>query len=33
TIDALWKAVGDICDLFTANECQNFFSAAGYGPM
>jgi transposase len=31
TIDALWKAIGDICDLFTPTECQNYFDAAGYG--
>jgi transposase len=31
TIDALWKAIGEICDLFTPKECQNYFAAAGYG--
>ena len=31
TIDALWRAIGDICDLFTPNECKNYFTAAGYG--
>lgn len=31
TIDALWQAVGEICDLFTPGECQNFFNTAGYG--
>jgi transposase len=31
TIDALWQAIGDICELFTPNECQNYFNAAGYG--
>lgn len=31
TIDALWKAVGEICDLFDPDECSNFFNAAGYG--
>lgn len=31
TIDALWKAVGEICDLFDTDECWNFFKAAGYG--
>jgi len=30
TLDALWKAVGEICDLFDPNECWNFFKAAGY---
>ncbi len=32
TIDALWKAIGDICDLFSQTECQNYFKAAGYDP-
>ena len=30
TYDDLWRAVGDVCDLFTEQECQNFFRAAGY---
>ena len=30
TLDALWRAVGEICDLFTPEECWNFFKAAGY---
>ena len=31
TIDALWQAVGEICDLFDPDECWNYFTAAGYG--
>ena len=31
TIDDLWKAIGNICSLFTAEECSNYFTAAGYG--
>ena len=31
TIDALWRAIGEICDLFSPQECQNYFAAAGYG--
>src|ERR1700693_2576649 len=31
TIDALWKAIGQICDLFQPQECKNYFDAAGYG--
>jgi transposase len=31
TIDALWRTIGEICDLFTPEECQNYFAAAGYG--
>jgi transposase len=31
TIEALWRAVGEICDLFEPQECWNFFKAAGYG--
>lgn len=30
SIDALWRAVGDICSLFTSQECWNFFKAHGY---
>ena len=30
TIDELWKAIGQICDLFTPEECANYFKAAGY---
>ena len=29
--DALWKAVGTVCNLFSQQECLNFFNAAGYG--
>jgi transposase len=32
TYDDLWKAVGHVCDLFTENECLNYFIAAGYKP-
>ena len=28
--DALFKALGDICDLFDPDECWNFLKAAGY---
>ena len=31
TYDDLWHAVGKVCDLFTDEECYNFFKAAGYG--
>ena len=31
TIDDLWKSVGNICKLFTPEECSNYFEAAGYG--
>ena len=31
TIDALWQEIGHICGLFEPAECQNYFSAAGYG--
>ncbi len=30
TMEALWRAVGDICSLFQDQECWNFFNAAGY---
>jgi hypothetical protein len=30
TIDAMFTAPGDICAMFTPEECGNFFNAAGY---
>jgi transposase len=30
TIDGLWKAIGNICALFTPEECSNYFNADGY---
>lgn len=30
TLDALWRAVGEICGLIDPDECWNFFKAAGY---
>lgn len=30
TLDDLWRAVGNICNLFTPNECWNYLKAAGY---
>ena len=31
TIDQLWRAIGQICSLFSPHECRNYFNAAGYG--
>lgn len=31
TFDALWRAIGDICDGIEAEECRNYFTNAGYG--
>ena len=30
TCDDLWQVAGHVCDLFTEEECYNFFEAAGY---
>jgi transposase len=30
TFDALWRAIGTICDLFSPRECWNYLVAAGY---
>lgn len=30
TIQTLWKAIGNICDLYTPKECWNYLKAAGY---
>ena len=32
TRDALWNEVGRLIDLFTPDECGNYFTAAGYEP-
>ena len=32
TIDALWKAIGDISALYPEQECWNFLKHAGYAP-
>ena len=32
TYQALWTAVGAVCDLFHSQKCRNYFKAAGYGP-
>lgn len=32
TIDALWRAIGDICALFPEQECWNYLKDAGYAP-
>jgi transposase len=29
-IDALWQAVGSICDLYSPQECWNYLKEAGY---
>ena len=30
TLDALWRAIGEICELFDPDECWNYFKEAGY---
>lgn len=30
TINELWNAIGNICDLYTTKECWNYLKAAGY---
>jgi len=30
TRDGLWRRIGDLLDRFTAEECANYFTAAGY---
>ena len=32
TIDALWRAIGDICALYSELECWNYLKEAGYAP-
>jgi transposase len=33
TFEALWRALGDICNLFEPDECWNFLKAAGYASV
>ena len=30
TVDSLWNTIGHIIDSFSKQECQNYFTAAGY---
>ena len=30
TVNGLWAAIGRIVDLFTPDQCRNYFAAAGY---
>jgi len=30
TVDDLWLAIAEAIDIFTPNECRNYFAAAGY---
>ena len=30
TVEGLWIAIGELIDLFSHNECRNFFTAARY---
>ncbi len=32
TVDGLWNTIGTLLPAFTANECTNYFIAAGYDP-
>jgi transposase len=32
TVEDLWQAAGQVCDLFKPDECMNFFKADGYVP-
>ena len=33
TFDALWRALGEICNLFEPQECWNYLKAAGYASV
>ena len=32
TVGGLWDALGQLLDLFSPQECKNYFNAAGYDP-
>jgi hypothetical protein len=29
-MEELWKKLGELCDVFLPEECQNYFKHAGY---
>ena len=29
-LEELWKKLGELCDIFSPEECQNYFTHAGY---
>jgi hypothetical protein len=31
-LDELWKKLDELCDVFSPQECQNYFEHAGYNP-
>ncbi len=33
TLDTLWRAVGNICSLYTPEECWNYLKEAGYASV
>jgi transposase len=33
TFGALWRTLGDICDLFEPHECWNYLKVAGYASV
>lgn len=32
TFDQMFHALTEVCDLFTSEECRNYFQEAGYAP-
>jgi transposase len=30
TVETLWRKLGELCDVFTKQECQNYYRHAGY---
>jgi transposase len=32
TVEGLWSAIGSCINLFTPQECANYFAAAGHDP-
>ena len=31
TMEELWKKLGELCDVFSPNECKNYYKNSGYG--
>ena len=30
TVETLWNKLGELCEIFSPDECQNYFTHAGY---
>jgi transposase len=33
SVESLWQKLGELCDVFTPQECRNYFQHAGYNAL